>query len=382
MSRMRHPRDGATDPPFRHRTKEIKMRAARYYDNRDIRIEDIETPTVEPGTVGIDVAWCGICGSDLHEYVDGPIFIPPHGQPHPISGESAPVTLGHEMSGVVYEVGEGVEDVAVGDHVVVEPYIIDEDVDTGPDSNDYHLSPNMNFIGLGGRGGGLSEKIVVQRRWVHPVDKSVPLDEAALIEPLSVGAHAVERSSAKAGDVAIVGGAGPIGLLTSAVLKGIGVTVVISELSEIRRRKAIDSGVADHAFDPRKVDVVEEVRKLTDGRGADIAFECTSVQVVLDTLMDALRPRGVLTVVSIWGHKGELDMQKLVLKEIDVRGTIAYVNTHPQTIKLVEEGKINLKPFITGKIGLDNLIDKGFDTLINHNETAVKILVSPSGKGL
>ncbi|WP_066299636.1 2,3-butanediol dehydrogenase [Arthrobacter luteolus] len=358
------------------------MKAARYYDRGDIRIDDLPEPEVAPGTVGIDVAWCGICGTDLHEYLEGPIFAPAHGQSHPISGESLPVTLGHEFSGVVYAVGEGVDDLQVGQHVVVEPYIIRDDVDTGPDSRDYHLSPDMNFIGLAGRGGGLGEKVVVQRRWVHPIDPSVPLDQAALIEPLSVGYHAVERSGAKAGDFALVGGAGPIGLLTAAVLKAQGVTVAMSELSPLRRQKAVESGVADHALDPSEVNVAEEVHRLTDGKGADIAFECTSVQVVLDTLMDALRPTGVLVVVSIWGKRADFDMHKLVMKEIDMRGTIAYVNSHPATIKLVESGKIDLSPFITGRIGLDGLVDEGFDTLINRNETAVKILVSPSGRGL
>lgn len=358
------------------------MRAARYYGNGDIRIEEIEEPTVGPGQVGVDVAWCGICGTDLHEFKDGPIFCPKPGHPHPISGEDAPITLGHEFSGVVSSLGEGVTDLEIGQHVVVEPYIIREGVNTGPDSQDYHLSPDMNFIGLAGRGGGLGEKIAVARRWVHPISNDVPLDQAALIEPLSVGYHAVERSGAKAGDVAIVGGAGPIGLLTAAVLKAQGATVVISELSPLRRQKALDTKVADHAFDPREVDVVEEVKKLTDGRGADVAFECTSVQPAMDTLVEALRPQGVLVIVSIWGQRGSFDMQQIVLKELDVRGTIAYVNSHPGTIKLVEEGKINLAPFITGKIGLDGLISEGFDTLINRNETAVKILVSPSGKGL
>ena len=187
------------------------MKAARYYDRGDIRVDELPEPEVKPGTIGIDVAWCGICGTDLHEYLEGPIFAPAHGQTHPISGEGLPVTLGHEFSGVVYAVGEGVEDLEVGQHVVVEPYIIRDDVDTGPESRDYHLSPDMNFIGLAGRGGGLGEKVVVQRRWVHPIDNSVPLDQAALIEPLSVGYHAVERSGAKTGDVALVGGAGPIG---------------------------------------------------------------------------------------------------------------------------------------------------------------------------
>lgn len=237
----------------------------------------------------------------------------------------------------------------------------------------------MNFIGLAGGGGGLAEKIAVPRRWVHPIGADIPLDEAALIEPLSVAFHAYQRSGAKAGQVALVGGAGPIGLLCAAVLKAEGLTVVVSELSPMRRQKALDAGVADHVIDPRSQDVSAEVRALTDGRGADVAFEATSVNVVLDTLIDALKPQGVLLVVSIWGGPATVDMHKLVMKEIDLRGSIGYVNSHPETIALVRSGKVNLKPFITAEIGLDHLIDEGYDTLIHRNETAVKIIVDPRG---
>ena len=163
--------------------------------------------------------------------MEGPIFIPPCGHPHPISGESAPITMGHEFSGVVYAVGEGVDDIEIGQHVVVEPYIVADDVPTGPGDN-YHLSKNMNFIGLGGRGGGLSEKIAVKRRCAS-ISNKIPLDQAALIEPLSVGHHAYVRSGAKAGDIALVGGAGPL-LLLSAILKAKGLKV-ITELSAKRK---------------------------------------------------------------------------------------------------------------------------------------------------
>ena len=353
------------------------MKAARYYDRKDIRIEDIDEPQLQPGTVAIDVAWCGICGTDLHEYLEGPIFIPPKGSPHPISGEEAPITMGHEFSGVVTALGEGVTDVAVGESVVVEPYIIRSDVDTTPGQS-YQLSPDMNFIGLGGRGGGLSEKIVVERRWVHPVG-DIPLDQAALIEPLAVGHHAFVRSAAQAGDVAIVGGAGPIGLLTAAVLKAEGLTVYVSEVSTARKDKALSTGVADAVFDPREVDVAAEVRELTGGHGADVGFECSSVPVVLDMLMDAVRPGGVIVNVSIWGHKPEVDLPALVLKEIDLRGTIGYAGDHPATIQLVQEGKVDLAPFITARIGLDDLVAQGFTQLIENNEHHVKIIVNPRG---
>ena len=351
------------------------MKAARYYAKNDIRIEQIDAPELRPGTVAIDVAWCGICGTDLHEYLDGPIFIPAPGHPHPISGEEAPVTMGHEFSGTITALGEGVTDLEVGQNVVVEPYIIGEGVPTGPGES-YQLSENMNFIGLGGYGGGLSEKVVVERRWVHPIG-DIPLDVAALIEPLSVGHHAYIRSGAKAGDTALIGGAGPIGLLLAAVLKAEGVTVLMTELSQARKEKATSTGVADHVLDPSQVDVAAKVRELTDGRGVDVAFECSSVNVVLDTLLDATRPGGVVVNVSIWGHPATVDMQKLVLKELELRGTIAYANDHPATIKLVQDGKIDLAPFITGRIALDDLVSEGFDALINHNDTQVKILVHP-----
>lgn len=353
------------------------MKAARFHDRQDVRIENVPEPVVEPGTVGIQVAWCGICGTDLHEYQEGPIFIPPKGQPHPISKECAPITIGHEFSGVVYAVGEGVTDIQVGQHVVVEPYIVGDDVPTGP-GDKYHLSKNMNFIGLGGRGGGMSEKVAVKRRWVHPVSKAMPLDQAALMEPLAVGHHAFVRSGAKAGDVALVGGAGPIGLLLAAVLKAKGLSVIVTEVSPARKDKARASGVADHVLDPKEVDVVEQVMKLTDGKGADVSFECSSVSAVLDTLVAATRPAGVLVIVAIWSHPAPINVLSVVLKELDVRGTIAYCNDYEPTIKLVEEGKINLEPFITQRILLDELVEKGYQTLIHNNAESVKIVVKPT----
>jgi (R,R)-butanediol dehydrogenase/meso-butanediol dehydrogenase/diacetyl reductase len=140
---------------------------------------------------------------------------------------------------------------------------------------------------------------------------------------------------------------------------------------------ALSTGVADHVIDPSTQDVVARVQELTGDVGADVGFECSSSNVVLDQLFDAVRPAGVIVNVSIWGKPAVIDMQKLVLKEIDLRGTIAYVRDHPATIKLVQEGKVKLAPFITARISLEHLIDEGFDTLIHHNDTAVKILVHP-----
>src|SRR5699024_10873772 len=117
-------------PAALHRLEGGIMRAARFYDRQDIRIKDIPEPDLLPITVAIDAASSGICGTYVHEYLEGPIFAPPAGHPHPISGESAPVTMGHEFSGTITALGEGVTDLEVGQTVVVEPYIIADDVDT------------------------------------------------------------------------------------------------------------------------------------------------------------------------------------------------------------------------------------------------------------
>lgn len=351
------------------------MKAARFYAQKDLRIEDIPEPELRPGAVKIDVAWCGICGTDLHEFLEGPIFSPAPGHPHPLSGEEAPVVMGHEFSGTVEAIADDVKGFTVGESVVVEPYFVCGECPPCKAGN-YNLCTKMGFIGLAGGGGGLSEKIVVDARWVHPVG-SVPLDEAALIEPLTVAYHAVVRSGLKAGETAVVGGAGPIGLLTAAVLKGMGITTIISELSEARKAKAISSGVTEIVIDPTKEDVHARVLELTNGVGADGAFECAGVNAVLDTMLDVVKPTGVVVNVSIWGHPATVDMHKVVMKEIDLRGTIGYVSNHPAVIKLVQDGKIDLKPFITGRIALEDLITKGFDTLIHNNDTAVKIIVHP-----
>ncbi|MFB9857019.1 2,3-butanediol dehydrogenase [Paenarthrobacter aurescens] len=351
------------------------MKAARFYARNDLRIDDVPEEQVRAGTVKIKVAWCGICGTDLHEFLEGPIFVPSPGHPHPLSGEESPVTMGHEFSGTIVEIGIGVDHMEVGDNVVVEPYFVCDECPPCKAGN-YHLCTKMGFIGLSGGGGGLSEKIVVEARWVHKIG-DIPLDEAALIEPLSVAHHAVTRSGVRAGDVALIGGSGPIGLLTAAVLKGMGVTTIISELSAARKEKSRSSGVADYVIDPSQEDLAQRIREITGDAGADVAFECAGVNAVLDALLDAVKPAGVVVNVSIWGKAATVDMQKIVLKEIDLRGTIAYVRDHAETIRLVQSGRVNLKPFITGRIALEDLVTKGFNTLINHNDTAVKILVHP-----
>jgi (R,R)-butanediol dehydrogenase/meso-butanediol dehydrogenase/diacetyl reductase len=353
------------------------MRAVRYYGKEDVRLEDIEPQELKPGTVRINPAYVGVCGSDLHLYFDGPVPPAPADAPHPLSGEQLPVTFGHEFSGVVTELGEGVTDLKVGERVVVEPLMVCGECDQCK-SGHYNRCAKMGFIGISGKGGGMSDSIVVERQWVHPVG-DLPLDQAALIEPLSVAVHAVRSTPAKAGDTAIVGGAGPIGLLVAASLKAIGVNVIMTELSAARKQRAVELGLTEHMLDPRGVDVVAEVKKLTGGAGADLAFEATGAAPVLYSLTESLRAGGWLEVVAIHVRTPELRLNDIQYSEKIVSAAMGYANNHAEAIELARSGNLPLDGFITGVIAPEDLVEKGFNELKNNGEAHVKILVKVHG---
>lgn len=354
------------------------MKAVMYYGREDVRLEDIEDPPVRPGTVKITPAYNGICGSDLHLYHDGPIPpAPTRDEAHPLSGETLPVVLGHEFSGTVDEVGDGVDGISVGDAVVVEPLMVDG---TCPACRKgaYNLCEQMGFIGISGRGGGLSEHIVVDSRWVHPVG-DMPLDQAAMIEPLAVAVHSVKHSRAEAGQTAVVGGAGPIGLLVASVLKAYGLRTIVSEPSRTRRDKAASTGVADVVVDPASEELSEVVAAHTDGAGADVAFDAAGVGVVVDQLIDALGAAGRLEVVAIHSRPVEIDITaQFTMQDREMGSSVGYAHDHADAIELVRSGKVDLAPFITSRIRADEIVEKGFQQLITNKDSEVKILVSMS----
>lgn len=351
------------------------MKAARFYGPGDIRIDDIPEPVVRPGAVKVEVEWCGICGTDLHEYLEGPIFAPASGAPHPLTGETVPITLGHEFAGVVHEVGEGVDDVHVGDRVVVEPYIICGRCDACQQGK-YNVCQTLGFVGLSGYGGGFSQYVVAERRWIHPLG-DLGTDVGALVEPLAVAYHAVRLSGAKPGHSALVFGAGPIGLVTTAALRAAGVDqIIVVEPADVRKAKAPGAG-ADHVIDPTQTDVVAEVAELTKGRGADVSFECAGIDAVLKSAILSTRVGGTCVNVAIWGHEASVAMNDLVFREVNVLGSLAYANDHPATIEMIASGKVDPFQFITGRIELHDIVKSGFEELINNKEENVKILVRP-----
>jgi (R,R)-butanediol dehydrogenase/meso-butanediol dehydrogenase/diacetyl reductase len=356
------------------------MRAVRYYGKEDVRIEEVETPEVRPGTVKIALAFNGICGSDLHLYHDGPIPpAPSTTEPHPLSGETLPVVFGHEFSGVVEELGEGVEGLQVGDHVAVEPLVVDGTC-TACKAGKYNLCEQMGFIGISGRGGGLAEYIVVEERWVHPVG-DMPLDHAALIEPLAVTVHAVRHAGVgekDAGNVAVVGGAGPVGLLAAAVLRAYGLKTIVSEMSEVRRSLARETGVADVVVDPANEDLLEVVRHETHGAMAAYAFDAAGVAPVVAQLLDTLGAGGRLEVIAIHTKPVELDITgKLTMQDRVIGSAVGYANDHAEAIRLVNEGLVNVAPFITSRIKADDIVAQGYEKLLD-DRSEVKILVSMS----
>lgn len=350
------------------------MKAARFHGPGDIRIDDVPEPRVGPGQVEVTVDWCGICGTDLHEYLEGPIFIPPKGSPHPITGAEVPVVMGHEFAGVVTATGSGVTGVAEGDRVAVEPYYVCGDCPACA-AGRYNICRKLGFVGLAGDQGGFAEKCVVDQRWVHPLG-DLPTDIGALVEPLAVGYHAVRLSGIREGGTAAVFGSGPIGLVTTSVLRAAGARVVVVEPAAARKAKAHTAG-ADVVLDPSETDVPDAIRDLTGGAGADVAFECAGIDRVLASAVGSVRPGGTVVNVAIWGHVPQLAMNDLVLSEITVVGSLAYCGDHADTIALLRDGRVDAAPFITGRIGLDALVDGGFRELIDNKEENVKILVSP-----
>jgi (R,R)-butanediol dehydrogenase/meso-butanediol dehydrogenase/diacetyl reductase len=350
------------------------MKAALWYDQKDIRIEEIPEPTIKPGKVKIKVKWCGICGTDLHEYLAGPIFIP-RDVPHPITKEKAPVVLGHEYSGEVVEVGEGVENLKIGDRVCVEP-IYSCGKCPACKSGRYNLCPDLGFHGLAGGGGGFSEITMFDAKMVHKLPDTMSFEQGALVEPTAVALHAVRQSKMKAGDKVAIFGAGPIGLLTILAAKSAGASeIYVVEVSEERKKIAKEIG-ATAVFDPREVDAVHEIKHLTNG-GVDVAFEVAGVEAVLTNAIDSTIFGGQVVIVSVWERKAAIAPNSLVIPEREIKGIIAYRDIFPAVIRLIANGQLPAEKLITKKIKLDNLVTEGFEALIQHKDQ-VKILVQPN----
>jgi len=352
------------------------MKAALWYGKKDVRVEEIEEPKVIKGHVKIKVKWCGICGSDLHEYLGGPIFIPVE-KPHPLSGNVAPVVLGHEFSGDVVEIGEGVTNIKVGDRVAVEPMVVCGKCPACKEGK-YNLCSSLGFHGLCGSGGGFSQYTVFTEEYVHKIPDSMSYEDAALIEPIAVALHSIRMANFNTGDTAIVLGSGPIGLATIKCLKAAGASlVIVLQRKSIRQEYAKRAG-ADHVFDPNEVNIAEEVKKITGGLGVNTAFETTGAKIGFDIGIDSLKYGGTMVITSIWEGEVNFNPNVLVFSEKKIVGIIAYRHEFPATIAQMSDGRIKTQGYVTKKIALDDIVEEGFGALTGpEKKKHVKILVTP-----
>lgn len=347
-----------------------EMKALRWHGVKDLRLENIEEPRPVKGKVKIKVEWCGICGSDLHEYTAGPIFIPAQ-DPHPLTGEKAPIVMGHEFSGQVVEVGEGVTRFKAGDRVVVEPIYACGHCEACKQGR-YNLCDEMGFLGLAGGGGGFSEYVTAWENMVHPIPDSISYEQGALVEPSAVALHAVRQSKLKVGDTAAVFGAGPIGLLVIEALKASGASeIYVVELSEERKAKAEELGAI--VIDPTKFDVVDEIHQRTNG-GVNVAYEVTGVPPVLQQAINSTRIGGELMIVSIFEKEAPIMPNSIVMKERTVNGIIGYRDVFPAVISLMDKGFFPAEKLVTKRISLDEVVSEGFEALLKE-KNQVKILV-------
>lgn len=349
------------------------MKAAVWYKAKDLRVEDVPEPAIKGAhDVKVKVSCCGICGSDLHEYAAGPIFIP-HDTPHPISGEKAPIIMGHEFSGEVVEVGPNVTRVKPGDLVAIEPILAPSENGRYTDAK-YNLSPLLGFHGLSGGGGGFSEFTVLGEHMVHKMPDGLSAEQGSLVEPAAVALHAIRQSSLKAGDTAAVFGTGPIGLMVIDALKAAGASTIYAvEVSEARIKKAEDLGAI--VINPQSEDAVANIQKLSDG-GVDVAFEVTGIPSVLNQCLHSTHTGGEAVIVSIWEQEASFQPNDLVIAERTMKGIIAYRNIYPQVMELMKQGYFSGDKMITSRIGLDDVVDKGFDLLL-RDKSQVKIIVRP-----
>jgi (R,R)-butanediol dehydrogenase/meso-butanediol dehydrogenase/diacetyl reductase len=348
------------------------MRAAVYHGNRRLAIEDVPEPSAREGRVKVRVSRNGICGTDLHEYYDGPIFISPS-EPHPLTGQAMPVIIGHEFSGEVTEVGRGVTDVSEGDRVVIEPLY--RCGSCRPcQSGHYNLCTSIGFHGLMADG-GMAEYTVVPRDQVHALPDSIPLELGALVEPMSVAYHAATLAEVDDQSRALIFGGGPIGIGLWFALRGMGLTEIDVVEPSATRRAAIEA-LGARTLDPAAEDVPGVIAERTNGDGVDAAFDAAGVEASVASALASLGERRPLISVAIYDRPLSTPLIELVLRERRIQGTICYTaDDYRAVIDLMAAGHYDTTGWVES-IPLSGVIEQGFEEL--RAGRRMKLLVDPS----
>jgi (R,R)-butanediol dehydrogenase/meso-butanediol dehydrogenase/diacetyl reductase len=352
------------------------MKAAVWHGRRDIRVEEVPEPSSPPhGQVKVEIAACGICGTDLHEYLGGPVYIP-WTTPHPLTGVKAPVILGHETVGRVVEVGSGVGRVKVGDRVALCPIIGCLECQWCK-SGLMGLCPRSAYLGSSWHGGAFSRYVNVYDFMCYQLPREVSDDTTALVEPFAATVRAVGQANLRPGEsIAIIGG-GPIGLmaLQAAKIAGAG-RVIVFEPSPGRRQLAHECGAAV-TIDPLTQDPLEAIREVTDGAGADVVIECVGLAATGVLAGRVARRKGRVVVMGVYEKPAPFDYTDLVFGEKTVMGSMGGYGVFDEAIKMIADGRFNGRPIVTARILLSDIVTAGFETLINNKDAHAKILVSP-----
>jgi (R,R)-butanediol dehydrogenase/meso-butanediol dehydrogenase/diacetyl reductase len=350
------------------------MKAAVWYQKEDIRVEDVADPKVGEGEVKVKIRTCGICGSDLHEFKDGPFIIP--SRPHPLTNRSGgPVILGHEFSAEVLEVGANVSLFQSGDRVVVNPLIY---------CGQCHYcrrGQHIMCIKLGTFGfaadGAFAEYAVFPEKSLFKLPDSISDETGAFVEPLAVAVHAVKRSRMKAGDTVAIVGAGPIGLLVMQAARVCGAgNVFVIEPMKARRDVALQTG-GTAVFDPTETDAGKAIGNLTEGLRADVVFDCVGIQPAFDTAVKAGGRRSVICVVGLALKPVEVPFIRLWGQEKEIIFSSGYEDEFPAAIAFLADKRIHAEPLISARIALDDLVEKGIKALMEEPDKNLKILVCP-----
>lgn len=353
------------------------MKAVRFHAKGDIRVEDVAGPSKPLGAyeVLIKPIACGICGTDLHEYVAGPIVTPV--EPHPLSGATNPQILGHEFSAVVVDKGTAVKNVAVDDRVSIQPLVTPRD-DYFAKRGLYHLNPKMAAIGLSWPWGGMGEYAVVNDYNVTKIPSSLSDIQGALVEPGAVALYGVERGGVRAGSTVLVSGAGPIGAMTILAARAAGASLIfVSEPNEVRRKLAEDLIPGVIAIDPNNADVMTIVHDMTEeGVGVDVAIECVGLERSLNLCADAVRRGGKVVQVGLHMKRASIDAMLWAQKDITIEATWCFeVQMWPRIISMIENGLYPVEKIVTSEIAAEDVVERGFKELLNPSGKNLKVLV-------
>ena len=353
------------------------MKAAVWHGRGDVRIEEVADPPEPPsGQVQVEVAWCGICGTDLHEYTSGPVYIPVD-KPHPLTGVKAPVIIGHEMAGRVTQVGDGVSDFGVGDRVAVCPII-------GCGKCRWCLSGSMAqcdkvaFLGTSWTGGALAAKVNLNAYQCYHIPESMSYETGALVEPFSSVMRAVRQHAPGRDDKVAVVGAGPIGLMAIMTARILGVKDITAVETQGRRIEAARVAGAVEIINPADENAEERARALTDGQGFDLVVECVGQPATVFLAARIARTRGHLTVMGVFDKPAPLDMFDLVFREKTVSGSMSGYGMYQEAIEMMTHPAFRADLLITDRIELDELVEKGLRRLVERKASVIKILVRTS----